>query len=62
MTIWDDALFPGDGEPETDALRGPHGVSFSYGATTVPDDEREAFEREIEPFRGLEPPFGTTSD
>ncbi len=62
MTIWDDALFPGDGEPETDALRGPHGVSFSYGATTVADDERAAFEREIEPFRGLEPPFGTTSD
>lgn len=62
LTLTDDELFAGDGDPEGDELRGPQWVSFAYGATTVPDDERAAFEREIEPFRGLEPPSATTSD
>ncbi len=62
IAMWDDELFPGDAEPETIVSLGPRGVSFSYGATTVPDDERAAFEREIEPFRGLDPPPSTTSD
>ncbi len=62
LSIWNDELFPGDVEPETDEMRGPHGVSFSYGATTVRDAERAVFEREIEPFLGLAPPEPTRSD
>ncbi len=62
LIINDDDLFAGDGEPDGDDLRGEQWVSFSYGATTVPDDERAAFEREIEPFRRLAPPEATTSD
>jgi hypothetical protein len=61
LTIRNDDLFPGEGSPETDAERGEQWVSFSYGATTVPDSEREAFERRIEPFRGLDLPASTSS-
>lgn len=62
LVITNDELFPGEREPETDELRGEHWVSFSYGATTVLDAERERFERRIAPFRGLEPPSPTRSD
>ena len=62
LTIRDDDLFPGEVAPEPDEERGEHWVSFSYGATTVPDAEREAFERRVEPFRGLDLPQSTSSD
>jgi len=62
LTIRNDDLFPGEDGPETDEERGKRWVSFSYGATTVLDTEREDFERRIEPFRGLDLPASTSSD
>ena len=37
-------------------------IGFFYGVTTIPDDERDAFLRALEPFEGLEKPPATGSD
>ncbi|MET0844083.1 MAG: hypothetical protein ABWX76_12890 [Leifsonia flava] len=37
-------------------------IGFFYGATTIRDDERDAFIRALEPFEGLEKPPASHSD
>jgi hypothetical protein len=37
-------------------------VGFSYGATTIPDNERAEFLRALEPFEGLRKPPASQSD
>ena len=37
-------------------------IAFSYGATVIPDSERDAFVRALEPFRELERPPASHSD
>lgn len=37
-------------------------ISISFGATTVPAEQREEFRRALEPFQGLDKPEPTTSD